>query len=333
MNSILLTFIFLCIPFVFMYSQVNNTLDEIYLKNGKTVEGIIQKRELGVITVQVFDSVTYKEKVQRYQQADVLKIIHNTLGIKQEVDKDSTVLGVEKSLNFFSAKVSAPSNNKTTHTEMPESLLADDESSPINSRLEKLPAANIIELPNLPQSGSVSEGEQSAAPIDPSELNTAPRSKRYHTGWYRQIKGFRMFLDYGLMIGVGDTKNNKMEFGTSLGYQFNPIFYIGAGTVGALSLNKKDHSMPVFINGRVNFMDNYITPYLDLRTGYSVLEGKGFYFSSSVGVSFTKRGKEAFNIGLTYTSQNVKYYEWERGVRSVIREAQHGLGLRITFEF
>lgn len=124
-----------------------------------------------------------------------------------------------------------------------------------------------------------------------------------------------------------------MEFLSSLGYQFNPLFYLGVGVGGALSLNDKDHSLPMFINGRMNFIDEYTTSYIDVKTGYSVMERKGFYFSTSVGISFTKKGKHAFNLGLIYTSQNVKYYEWNKGVRDVIREAQHRFGLRLGFEF
>lgn len=59
-----------------------------------------------------------------------------------------------------------------------------------------------------------------------------------------------------------------------------------------LIINKKGSSLPVFINLCINFIDENTTPYWNLSTGDSFAEGKGFYFSTVFGVSFSKKGKQ-----------------------------------------
>lgn len=332
-NILLIVCFFICGLLSAQNSKTNKNLDILHFKNGKIVKGIIIKRELGVVSVQLTDSITHKEKIQFYQQNDIAKII------KRDVDKNTLQKGdavkvyTEGGDKDIIVKSTKSPTTQSTFSDLPRDLLPEPNQQPVALQPVPLPEKKIIQVPVMMPGPNVTVGEQLADPVDLVELHKAPKPLRRYKGWYRQIKGFRMFIDYGYIVGIGKTKNNRMEFATSLGYQFNPIFYTGIGSGGLLSMNKKDHSLPVFINGRMNFLDEYTTPYIDVRTGYSVAEGKGFYFSTSAGVSFTKKGKHAFNLGVTYTSQNVKYYEWQNKERVAIREAQHGLGLRISLEF
>lgn len=314
-------------------SKNHSDLDVIYMKNGKIVKGIILKRELGVLTIKLTDSITHQEKTQIYQQNDIKKIIRRNLSKEIPQRKDSAKVYVEGGRNDAIGKSKNIPVVQTVSSDMPYDLLPELSRQSVELKSIVVPEKKMVQTPVLMPGPNVTVGEQLADPLDLVELHKAPKPLRKYRGWYRQIQGFRMFVDYGYMIGVGKTKNNRMEFATSLGYQFNPIFYTGIGTGGLLSMNDKDHSLPIFINGRMNFLDEYTTPYIDIKTGYSVAEGRGFYFSSSIGVSFTKKGKHAFNLGLTYTSQNVKYYEWQDKERIAIREAQHGLGMRLSLEF
>lgn len=314
-------------------SKNNRDLDVIYMKSGKIVKGIILKRELGVLSVRLTDSITHQEKTQLYQQNDIAKIIKRDLVKNQLQSNDTTQVYIERNNKSIVGRSKNVSAIQTTSSDMPSDLLPELNQQPVDFKTIVIPDKKMIEAPVMIPGPNVAVGEQLADPVDLVELHKAPKPLRKYRGWYRQIRGFRMFVDYGYMIGIGKTKNKRMEFATSLGYQFNPIFYAGVGTGGLLSLNDKDHSLPVFVNGRMNFLDEYTTPYIDIKTGYSVAEGKGFYFSSSVGVSFTRKGKHAFNLGITYTSQNVKYYEWQNKERIIIREAQQGLGMRLSLEF
>lgn len=332
--NIMLRLVFIIIAFFLSLSLVlgqddSYPQDLLYLKNGKIIKGSIQKEELGVVSILVVDTITSQTKLQMYQQSDVSRIVKAS---RTPYLADTLKSGAEHS-NITDQVRKGLSSQKNSGINKPLELRTNQQNTDINIISKPLPKTELIEIPKIEQAMPIVKGEQLADPADPTELAKAPKPRRRYFDWYRQIRGFRMFIEYGYMVGIGQTKNNKMEILTSLGYQFNPIFYIGAGSGGTLSLNDKDHSLPIFINGRMNFLDEYTTPYIDVKTGYSVLEGRGFYFSASAGVSFTKKGKHAFNLGLTCTSQNVKYYEWEKGTQITIREAQHGLGLRIAFEF
>lgn len=165
---------------------------------------------------------------------------------------------------------------------------------------------------------------------------SVPRPKRKSKIWNREIKGYRGFVDYGYIQGIGNNINNRLEFATSHGYQFNPIFYIGIGAAFDLTMNKKDSSLPLFFNTRINFLDEYTTPFWDVRSGYSFRDGKGFYFSTAFGMSFTKKGKNAINLGLVYSLQNAKYYratEANSTETTKFNLTYHGLALRLTYEF
>ncbi len=180
------------------------------------------------------------------------------------------------------------------------------------------------------------DGTKTGNPDDYFDPFSVPRPKRKEKIWNRQIRGFRGFVDYAYIQGIGSAKNHRMETATSLGFQFNPIFYTGIGLGGNLTLNKKDSSLPVFINSRINFIDDNTTPFLDTKVGYSVAMGRGFYFSTSFGVSFTKHGKRAFNLGLVYSLQNAKFYEWteeEPKERIAVRPTYHGIALKLSYEF
>lgn len=331
LSKVLFVFLISLFSLSLALAQDNSTVsgDELYLKNGKVIKGSIQKEELGVVSILVVDTITNKTKIQMYQQNDISRIMKTSrpLFVVDTIKSNTELL---RKMSQVRKNLSAQKGSDLYNS---SELRTNEQSQDILVSPMPAPKKDLQEKPVMIQVYPIPEGEQLAAPIDPVELAKAPKPRRRYLNWYRQIRGFRAFIEYGCMLGIGHTKNHKMEVLTSLGFQFNPIFYVGMGTGGALTLNDKDHSLPVFINGRMNFLDEYTTPYLDVKTGYSVLEGRGFYFSASLGVSFTNKGGNAFNLGLTYTSQNVKYYEWNRGERSTVREAQHGLGLRMALEF
>ncbi|MDR2956497.1 MAG: hypothetical protein LBV43_15600 [Prevotella sp.] len=326
---LLVTFFFYCVLLTAQDSGQKINRDTLYLKNGKTIKGVVIKQDLGVISIDVTDSISRIKKTQHYQRTDIRKI---ALGKNHPKAIDGQLEGGKK-LPLTPQNVGQAN---TPVTDTPFDLLPEKSPQPISMQPVTVPDTKAINQPlSLPVS-PVSEGEMLAAPMDPSELAKAPKTRRKHRGWYRQIKGYRGFIEYGYVVGVGPTKNNKMEFLTSHGFQFNPIFYVGAGTGGYLSMNDKDHSLPVFINGRMNLLDEFTTPFIDIKTGYSVAEGKGFYFNASAGVSFSKKGGFAINLSATYCAQNVKYYEWQNTspiTRVAIRERQRGFGLRLGIEF
>lgn len=304
--------------------------DIIRLKNGKTVKGIIVKNELGVVTMKVTDSTTQESKLLQIQRFEIARINRATASPAMKTDsiadyneggdvirnaRQQPDMDVLKEGNYGSLIPQKTEQNLTVQpVPQPE---------------------NHIPLPSFPESTSLNPG-QAVGAKDNFDPFTVPRPKRQPKLWNRDIRGFRGFIDYGYIQGFGDAKNHRLEWAASLGFQFNPIFYSGIGTAYDLTLNDKDSALPVFINSHINFLDENTTPYWDVRVGYSVAAGKGLYFSTGFGVSFTKRGKRAFNLGVIYSLQKAEFYEWsdkEPPTRVKVKDTYHGLALRLSYEF
>lgn len=323
--SILFMLLFSC---QILCSQSVGNGDIIHLKNGNKISGTILKQEFGVVSLKVTDSLTRKERVIQIQQYEISKIIKGEQSSSPQPDLKEGDLNVQKA-----RRQSLPDRNvlkeQVGNTLQPEQVQQ-------KMVLQPVPQPDTpIALPDLPSSVTFAPG-QSTGTEQEFDPYSVPRPKRQARLWNRDIRGFRGFIDYAYIHGIGDAKNHRLEYGTSLGFQFNPIFYTGIGLSHALTLNDKDSSLPVYINQRINFIDDNTTPFLDVKVGYSVAAGKGFYFSVGSGVSFTRKGKNAFNLGLVYSLQNARFYDWSsenQSKRVSFNETYHGIALKLSFEF
>lgn len=341
MHKITTFLIFFIYSICLVYSQDSvkvERLDIIYLKNGKTIKGKLVNRQFGTISVKITDSISQKENIVIYQQGDIKKIekgyFSETEGELSKTDPQKYIEGSPNSKKkgqpqpVAGGTVGMPSNPTQSLT---------PEQSPHEDILRQVqqPGGN-LSMPVMVDQPVIIDGARAASPDGYFDPFSVPRPKRREKIWNREIKGFRVFLDYAYIHGIGKTKNHRFEYGTSIGYQFNPIFYVGAGTSYTMTLNKKDSSLPIFINPRINFLDDNTTPFWDIKVGYSGAMGKGLYFSTSFGVSIAKQGRSAWNIGLVYSLQKATYYEWsdvEPDKRVAIKPTYHGLALKLTYEF
>lgn len=124
--------------------------------------------------------------------------------------------------------------------------------------------------------------------------------------------GYRGFVDLGYSIGVGDYKADRLEFSTSHGYQFNPYFYLGAGAALNYFHDGDVASVPLFANPRLDFSTGQISPFIDLKVGYTVSEYvEGFYLSPSIGARFNLQNNKGINLSLGYTMQKVEAYYYD----------------------
>lgn len=194
----------------------------------------------------------------------------------------------------------------------------------IDRKMETKPDMTLQEY-NMLKPGIMGIGEVAEEEINP--WGFAPNPK-FLNRWYRDITGFRAFLDYGFTVGVGKDANHRLEWFGTFGYQFNPIFYLGVGQSYLLSVNKQESTAPTYANLRVNFLDEYTTPYLDLKGGYSFIENKGVFLNPNVGMSFGKN-RRAWNIGLGYSFQRAKIKK--NDVYTNLN--YHGVSLKVTYEF
>ncbi len=124
-------------------------------------------------------------------------------------------------------------------------------------------------------------------------------------------QGYRGFADFSYTLGIGDwgKKHDRVGIMTSHGFQIAPQFFAGIGVGFNYYFNGKDEacSLPVFAHFRSDILENEITPYVDLRVGYSFLDVKGFYINPSVGCRFELNDNLGLNVGLGYTMQQAEF--------------------------
>lgn len=129
-------------------------------------------------------------------------------------------------------------------------------------------------------------------------------------------------LEYGIRMGHYGSNFVKVTF--MRGYNFNPYFYLGAGT--GFKYYFKDHithlsnygypSIPLFASFRMNFVNHNFTPYLAIDAGYSYIAGYKdlrFFYNPTFGLRFSIGNKSKMNVGVGYDKQMVKqsdrYYD------------------------
>lgn len=161
------------------------------------------------------------------------------------------------------------------------------------------------------------------------KLGSKPRTKSSNVNAFRS-KGLAMSITPFIGYGEFDCEHVSMD-GTalaaffSLGYQFNPYFYLGAG-IGINGMNGDYHPdgpanhpklsgtyMPIFANARINFSKKRNTLFLDYKTGYGTggntdVVGGGFFIAGAIGYSFGNLDV-AFQIITHECNFDYEYYQ------------------------
>ena len=156
-------------------------------------------------------------------------------------------------------------------------------------------------------------------------------------------RGFRGFYSIGGTVGVGDNAIGRFEESVSIGGQVCPYFFVGGGLNYSLWLSGIDisyslHGLTPFLHLRSDVLDNPITPFVDMRIGYTFIDVEGVYFSPSTGCRFGgRRTNLAGSISVGYTLQmadvvtgyrSYSYYYYDINKRNC-----GGITIRGTFEF
>ena len=153
-------------------------------------------------------------------------------------------------------------------------------------------------------------------------------------------KGYRGFaeIDGGFAAG-SENGDGYIGFSTSHGYQTCPYFFIGAGLGVQYHFDLETVFMPIFGNIHINFLDNRVSPFLDIKGGYSPVDGKGGYFAPSIGINYQFTPKLGINFSFGYTLQMVEneYYDayyYAYGYHVVPKNIKdHELGFKFGLEF
>lgn len=146
-------------------------------------------------------------------------------------------------------------------------------------------------------------------------------------------KGYKGFVDLGYAIGVGSWGVDRVEFTTAHGYQFNPYLFGGIGLGVNYYTESELCNLPIFANIRANLLDAKITPFVDFRIGYSVLDVEGLYLAPSVGCRFALTRKMAVNLGVGYTLQRVGIYYVYDNYFFDEKISCSAINLKVGFEF
>ena len=154
------------------------------------------------------------------------------------------------------------------------------------------------------------------------------------------MKGYKGFADIGYLFDVSDNNANKFEISTSHGYQFNNYFFVGGGVAMDYYNDAEVFAVPVFANFRANFINNKVTPFGDVKLGYSAGDVEGVYLSMAVGVRLALTQKTAINFRLEYAAQgyDYTYRDFYYGSSNSYRYYDDymtlsNIGLKVGFEF
>lgn len=145
--------------------------------------------------------------------------------------------------------------------------------------------------------------------------------------------GYRGFVDLGYTVGTGDFGEDRVEFATSHGYQFNPYLYVGLGAGAHYYFDSEVVEIPIFAHVRSEFLNNSISPFLDFKVGYTVYDATGFYMTPTVGCRFAIGNKSGISVGLGYTMQKVNYDFYYAGYDYSGSENCGGFSIKVGFDF
>ena len=144
--------------------------------------------------------------------------------------------------------------------------------------------------------------------------------------------GLKGFLEVGWVAGENLYSEVPVSFIATVGYQFNHQLFVGIGSGENAFTNSGLYSIPLYGDVRVNFLNNSISPFFDVRTGYAIADIKGFYFSPSLGCRFGSSINTAFTISMGYELQKVKSATvLTNGYKSA--ETIGGFTVRFGFDF
>lgn len=150
----------------------------------------------------------------------------------------------------------------------------------------------------------------------------------------RGLRGYNGFIESGFTFG-DETSFDIIS--TVHGYQFNNHFFLGGGIAihdyfGVGEDDDNYFTVPVFVNFRANFMNKKITPFADVRLGYSSGDIEGAYGSIGIGVRFgLGKSNKALNLLLSATAQDYDYddyYYYDDHEDTLV-----GVSLKFGFEF
>lgn len=145
--------------------------------------------------------------------------------------------------------------------------------------------------------------------------------------------GYRGFADLGYIVGTGNYGEGRVEFTTSHGYQFCPYIFAGIGVGVSYFHNSLALGVPVFAHLRSEFLNHSITPFLDVKVGYSFVDTKGVYFTPTVGCRLALNNKLGLSAGIGYSMQKANYIYYSFDYYAEYRFNCGGFSIKFGIDF
>lgn len=199
----------------------------------------------------------------------------------------------------------------------------------------------IEQIPNESLKIQTADGSIFAYKMDEVEKITKETAQKsyYKTNFGSKFNGkglsagYRGFVDLGYTIGTGTFGEDRVEFATSHGYQFNPYVYLGLGAGAHYYYNSEIVEIPIFAHVRSEFLNNSISPFFDFKIGYSLYDASGFYMTPSVGCRFALGNRNGISVGLGYTMQKIDYAFSYGSYEFSGSENCGGFSIKVGFDF
>lgn len=149
-------------------------------------------------------------------------------------------------------------------------------------------------------------------------------------------RGYRGFVDLTYGVGTGDFGQNHFDVTTVHGIQALPCLFVGAGTGLFYYPDAEVAGLPIFADFRTDMRNSHISPFFDLRVGYSIGDAvNGLYFNPSAGCRFGITRNLALNASIGYSTQRGEFDIWYDGTMTgySVHKNMGAVDFRISLEF
>lgn len=207
---------------------------------------------------------------------------------------------------------------------------------------DKVKGIIIEEIPNTSIKVKTSNGSILVYSIHEIEKIISPedeifqkkfRLKQYNNNPTYDKTGYKGFIDFGGVIGIGNRGDGAIAVSTTHGYQFNPYFFFGAGIGIEYHMNWETFFIPIFADIKTYFLNKNISPFLGLKAGYSVYDGKGCYINPHIGVALSSSPRFGMNLTI-YNTQKAKINDKPKNIKNYKDNMTiNGISIKLGFEF
>lgn len=196
-------------------------------------------------------------------------------------------------------------------------------------------AAKCVEAPSENSSTMSGFKDNASGPVMAHAAGSVSEPSTFH----HKGPGYAGYADVSLLATM--TGESAVSVSTTHGYAFNPWLFIGGGV--ACDIYREALFTPVYAAARFTFIDSGLSPYADVRVGFSPgkkddsLWAMGAYFTPALGLRFALMGRCALNVEVAYVLQSQSTdYSYEDGYKRYFGTTvtlHHSLSLRVGLAF